>query len=100
MPILWNPLWSRFVRAAVMAALFACFAAQSAMAQASNQIRIGTGGPAGIYFVAGNAICRMVRIDNPTTTSSQLRCAAPPSSGSIESGAYAPGSKSLLSIMS
>lgn len=67
-----------------MAALFACFAAQSAMAQASNQIRIGTGGPAGIYFVAGNAICRMVRIDNPTTTSSQLRCAAPPSSGSID----------------
>ena len=84
MPNLWG-LGSRgSVRVAAMAGLFACSFAQTSTAQTKDQIRIGTGGPAGIYFVAGNAICRMVRIDNPTTTPSQLRCAAPPSSGSID----------------
>lgn len=60
-------------------------ATQQSTAQTASQIRIGTGGPAGVYFVAGNAICRMVRIFAPTATPDQsLRCAAPPSNGSID----------------
>ena len=53
-------------------------------ALAADQVRIGTGGPAGVYFVAGNAICRMVRIENRAVRSGRLRCAAPPSRGSID----------------
>ena len=49
------------------------FSAVSAFAQPTSQIRIGTGGPAGVYFVAGNAICRMVRIDNRSGGFGRLR---------------------------
>lgn len=66
------------------ASLIVCHAAQPASAQAVKQIRIGTGGPAGVYFVAGNAICRIVRVDNGSSGASRLRCAAPPSGGSID----------------
>ena len=59
-------------------------AALPASSQAAQQIRIGTGGPAGVYFVAGNAICRMVRVENSTAGAERLRCAAPPSGGSID----------------
>lgn len=55
-----------------------------AIAQSGAQIRIGTGGPAGVYFVAGNAICRMVRAKNLADRVGRLRCAAPPSDGSID----------------
>jgi TRAP transporter TAXI family solute receptor len=37
-----------------------------------------------VYFVAGNAICRMVRIHNSAVEAGRLRCAAPPSGGSID----------------
>lgn len=56
----------------------------SATAQTADQIRIGTGGPAGVYFVAGNAICRMVRVASRKQGLARLRCAAPPSGGSID----------------
>jgi len=66
------------------ASLFAWLATQPAIAQTAQQIRIGTGGPAGVYFVAGNAICRIVRVENSTASAKRLRCAAPPSRGSID----------------
>ena len=64
--------------------LISFFTGNAALAQSNMQIRIGTGGPAGVYFVAGNAICRIVRIDNSTPGAGRLRCAAPPSGGSID----------------
>lgn len=74
----------RWVRSSLLVTLLAT-SWQNATAQTASQIRIGTGGPAGVYFVAGNAICRMVRIYGPAATPDQLlRCAAPPSNGSID----------------
>lgn len=66
------------------AGLAAALVGPSARAQTAAQIRIGTGGPAGVYFVAGNAICRMVRLNARSTGPRRLRCAAPPSGGSID----------------
>ena len=68
---------------ALAAGFVICSVALGALAQPTEQIRIGTGGPAGVYFVAGNAICRIVRINN-STGPGRLRCAAPPSGGSID----------------
>ncbi len=68
----------------VFIALLGLQVASTAVAQTVPQVRIGTGGPAGIYFVAGNAICRMVRIQGRNDPAKRLRCAAPPSGGSIE----------------
>ena len=67
-----------------VAGLAAAITGPAALAQTSAQIRIGTGGPAGVYFVAGNAICRMVRLNTSSTGPRRLRCAAPPSGGSID----------------
>lgn len=77
-------VWSAFA-IPLCAAVFAVavFGAPS-RAQSPAQIRIGTGGQAGVYFVAGNAICRMVRIHNSSNNAGRMRCAAPPSGGSIE----------------
>ena len=49
-------------------------------------ITIGTGGPTGVYFVSGNAICRMVHKDaaegRKTGRKHNIRCSAPSSAGS------------------
>jgi len=57
-------------------------------AQAQQQfIAIGTGGPTGVYFVVGNAICRMVHKEaaegREAGRKHGLRCAAPSTAGSI-----------------
>ena len=78
------PVRSTYSVSALSASLIAVFTGYAALAQPADQIRIGTGGPAGVYFVAGNAICRIVRIDNSSTGAGRLRCAAPPSGGSID----------------
>jgi TRAP transporter TAXI family solute receptor len=50
-------------------------------------IAIGTGGPTGVYFVVGNAICRMVHKEaaegREAGRKHGLRCAAPSTGGSI-----------------
>ena len=45
-------------------------------------VSIGTGGPTGVYFIAGNAICKMIQrhADKKKTA---LRCSAPATDGSI-----------------
>ncbi len=52
-------------------------------AQAAKRfVAIGTGGPTGVYFIAGNAICKMVQKaagDNQNA----LHCSAPSTGGSI-----------------
>jgi TRAP transporter TAXI family solute receptor len=59
------------------------------MAEAQTQriIQIGTGGPTGVYFSAGNAICRMVNTKAKRVTHRgrfvNLRCSAPSTDGSI-----------------
>lgn len=88
MPNAISRVWKR-LRTGLVIGLLIAVTAQPSAGQTENegagQIRIGTGGPAGVYFVAGNAICRMVRMANPEISSSgRLRCAAPPSGGSID----------------
>jgi hypothetical protein len=50
-------------------------------------IAIGTGGPTGVYFVVGNAICRMVHKEaaegREEGRKHGIRCAAPSTAGSI-----------------
>jgi len=41
-------------------------------------IAIGTGGPTGVYFIAGNAICSLLR-----KSTKSIRCSAPSTGGSI-----------------
>jgi len=57
-------------------------------AQAQQKfIGIGTGGPTGVYFVVGNAICRMVHKEaaegREEGRQHGIRCAAPSTAGSI-----------------
>ena len=57
-------------------------------AQAQQKfIAIGTGGPTGVYFVVGNAICRMVHKEaaegRDEGRKHGIRCAAPSTGGSI-----------------
>ncbi|MEM7251964.1 MAG: TAXI family TRAP transporter solute-binding subunit [Pseudomonadota bacterium] len=55
-------------------------------AQSPSYIAIGTGGPSGVYFVAGNGVCRMVNIGAAEGRNSGrkhgLRCSAPSTGGS------------------
>lgn len=50
-------------------------------------VAIGTGGPTGVYFVVGNAICRMIHKEAAEGRKSGrkhgIRCAAPSTGGSI-----------------
>ena len=49
---------------------------------AKRFVAIGTGGPSGVYFVAGNAICKMVQKAGGKKKNA-LRCSAPSTGGSI-----------------
>jgi len=65
-------------------ALVGFFAGAAPRAQEASRITIGTGGPIGIYFVVGNAICRMMRLNTRSGSNRRVKCAAPPSLGSID----------------
>ncbi len=55
------------------------------LAQNIKYISIGTGGPTGVYFVTGNAICQMVNgeaAEGRAGTHNNLRCSAPSTAGS------------------
>ena len=58
-----------------------------ASAQGKRFISIGTGGPTGVYFVVGNAICRMVHKEAAEGRKSGrkhgIRCSAPSTAGSV-----------------
>ncbi len=45
-------------------------------------VSIGTGGPSGVYFIAGNAICKMLE-KSAGNKKDALHCAAPSTGGSI-----------------
>lgn len=49
---------------------------------ANRFVAIGTGGPTGVYFVAGNAICRMIHKE-AEKSGGGMRCSAPATGGSI-----------------
>ena len=70
----------------VLASLSLLVATPSASRAASKFIAIGTGGPTGVYFVVGNAICRMVHKEAAEGRSKGrkhgLRCSAPSTAGS------------------
>ncbi len=61
--------------------------AGTADAQKQRVIQIGTGGPTGVYFAAGNSICKAVNAKvKPVKSKGQmvgLRCSAPSTDGSI-----------------
>ncbi len=57
-----------------------------AQAQGRTFIAIGTGGPTGVYFVVGNAVCRMVHkeaAEGRGGRENNIRCAAPSTAGSV-----------------
>jgi len=51
---------------------------------ANRSITIGTGNPAGVYFVTGNAICQLVHKEAAEGGKRDIRCAAPPTRGSTD----------------
>jgi TRAP transporter TAXI family solute receptor len=74
------------IRQGVLAALLAVgmgatMAPGSAQA-AKRFVAIGTGGPTGVYFVVGNAICRMVH-KAAGKKKDGLHCSAPSTGGSV-----------------
>ncbi|HSM19303.1 MAG TPA: hypothetical protein VK844_02895, partial [Hyphomicrobiales bacterium] len=52
--------WRNLAFSAAIATLTALPALSTGAAAQTQFIAIGTGGPTGVYFVTGNAICRMV----------------------------------------
>lgn len=78
-----------FLVLAVLTGFSSSTTSVSAQTSPTNQnnrpkIVIGTGGPAGVYFVAGNSICRMVRLSSKNDGPAPFGCAAPPSGGSLD----------------
>jgi len=63
-----------------------CTALTPALAAKKTFITIGTGGPTGVYFVSGNAICRMIHKEaaegRKEGRKHNIRCSAPSSAGS------------------
>lgn len=82
MPFLSLSNLAAFAAAAVIAVLFA----GDAEAARKRFIAIGTGGPTGVYFAAGNAICRLVHKEaaegRKKGRKHGLRCSAPSTNGS------------------
>ena len=77
---------SKFAIAIGIAAMAAPASTVPSAAQDKTFITIGTGGPTGVYFVAGNSICRMVHKEAAEGRSSgrqhNIRCSAPSTAGS------------------
>ena len=67
-------------------AIFVSFIIPTTAVSAAEFISIGTGGPTGVYFVVGNAVCRMVHKEaaegRKTGRKHGIRCAAPSTGGS------------------
>lgn len=80
-------LGRRGVLACVLGVLCALTAGARAQTSADGgpvQISIATGAPTGIYFAAGNAICRLVnRMDRTAASEQPLSCSSPATPGSI-----------------
>ena len=76
----------RFCRTSVPALCAIIIAAQliagDAFAAKKRFIAISTGGPTGVYFAAGNAICRLVHKEAAAGRKHGLRCSAPSTNGS------------------
>lgn len=67
----------------VLIALGVVLASPFGAAEAAKKfVAIGTGGPTGVYFVVGNAICRMIHKE-AEKAGDGLRCSAPATGGSI-----------------
>ena len=76
-----------FAAAAGIAAAASLGIAQTSAAQGTRTfIAIGTGGPTGVYFVAGNAVCRMLHKEaaegRRKGRKHGIRCSAPSTNGS------------------
>lgn len=75
----------KYLTAGAVSALMSLGATASVQAE-TKFITIGTGGPTGVYFVAGNAICRMIHKEaaegRKEGRQHGYRCAAPSSNGS------------------
>ena len=71
---------------AAMAMGVTAVASQDAHAQKKRFITIGTGGPTGVYFATGNAICRLIHKEaaegRKKGRKHGIRCSAPSSAGS------------------
>ena len=71
---------------ALVVGAFAFTAGDAAAQDKKRFIAIGTGGPTGVYFVVGNAICRMVHKEaaegRKTGRKHGIRCSAPSTGGS------------------
>lgn len=102
----WAPRWRRTKWAV---ALLLCAGAASASPVAAEPppevITIGTGSPVGVYFIAGNALCRIVAKAaanaRPNGQGSPARCVAAPSAGSNENLArLAAGSMTFAIVQS
>jgi TRAP transporter TAXI family solute receptor len=75
--------------AIVLTSTIAIIAAHTSVAAAATPIRrfvtIGTGGPTGVYFITGQAICRIVENMSgarAVATGRLIKCQAPPTGGS------------------
>ena len=68
------------------ASLAASIVVSPAWAAKQTFITIGTGGPTGVYFVVGNAVCRMIHKEAAEGRKSGrkhgIRCSAPSTGGS------------------
>lgn len=74
----------RFTTGLLVGVLFAMFGAFGADASGPRQfIIIGTGDPTGVYFAAGNAVCRAVDLAQMQDRPHGIRCSAPPTRGSL-----------------
>jgi len=75
----------KFLATTALAA-FAAFSVSQPVQAETKFVTIGTGGPTGVYFVAGNAICRMIHKEaaegRKKGRQHGYRCAAPSSNGS------------------
>ncbi len=75
----------KFLATTALAA-FAAFGVSQPVQAETKFVTIGTGGPTGVYFVAGNAICRMIHKEaaegRKQGRQHGYRCAAPSSNGS------------------
>lgn len=75
----------KFLATTALAA-FAAFGVSQSVQAETKFVTIGTGGPTGVYFVAGNAICRMIHKEaaegRKQGRQHGYRCAAPSSNGS------------------
>lgn len=69
------------VRAVLPCAVAVVALAAASASAATKRLIIGTGGPTGVYYAAGQAICRLVNRDQ---AKNRIRCRAPATPGSVD----------------